>query len=662
MQPKDAQHPSAIPKNSASVMTAVMEALNLICWNVAGASWWIDTSRVKMVGDMDYWLRVPAPAIISQEHTRSTGERIIGQLRVLRYGQSVCLAGIKLTPQQPRERIYVETIHSDTGGHWKVLWTDCNQHLTLHSNSRGQTHHLVKKVPVQLGPDIYMNGWVSGRMCNMSDKTSVTSRTLTYNWCFMIPLPIDCLSYVTVLLSPPQIIQTTLCVRTTPPTHVHDSTNEGSTQFDNDHTMCSGGNITRVNQTTFINRQIQTAYNNLGSNGNISTGSVKPFNLTKSSCLAAVLPLFDPETRLTMLMQEVHPFQFASNHHSSDHRSRSVEQLFTAHSCSSYTSIQAARSESPAADQPNCYTYIRTKEGLPAYTNGASISPKKSSTDDTYLSFVKSTYYQADRSINTFPSIEPRPHNIFRNSSQSLEHLKNESWSLPSNPLVSKTYMLKQLEVISSPESIPPPWMTKLRNTRTFWRQSSERSWSTIGTPDSGPHPDDEILPAHAEEHLSLGVDHQIDSEQSLSSECMQLGQQATHSRSVSSEHVSQPRRISLLIEILSELNVLAEQVLTHYSEDVFDDSESSNLFDYPLVSDRCKQILSKLSVLCEDGEEEELPDSDLHTTETRLCSSRVPVVVSTHDFLVGLLFSRLNDQMLLDLWQDSNLRNLVPF
>ncbi|KAF5403157.1 hypothetical protein PHET_03421 [Paragonimus heterotremus] len=639
MQPKDAQHTSDIPENGASVMTTVMEALNLICWNVAGASWWIDTSRVKMAGDVDYWLRVPAPVIIPQEHIRSTGERIIGRLRVLRYGQSVCVSGIKLTPQQPRERIYVETIHSDTGGHWKVLWTDCNQHLILHSNNRGQTHHLVKKVPVQLGPDIHMNGWVSGRMCNSSDKTAVMSRTLTYNWCFIIPLPIDCLSYVTVLLSPPQITQTTPCVRTTPPTHVHDPTNECSTQFDNDDTMCCLSNTTRVNQTTFINRQIQTAFNNLDSNSKISTDSVKPLNLINSSCLAAVLPLFDPETRLTMLMQEVHPFRFASNHHSSGHRSRSVEQLFTAHSCSSYTSIEAARSESPAADQPNCYTYIRTKEGLPAYTNGASISPKKSSTDDTYPSLMKSTYYQADRSINTVPSSEPRSRNIFRNSSQSLEHLKNESWSLRSNPIVSKTYMLKQLEVISSPESIPPPWMTKLHNTRTFWRQSSERSWSTIGTPDSGPHPDDEILPTHTEEDLSLGVDHQIDSEQSLSSECMQLGQPATHSRSVSSEHVSQPRRISLLIEILSELNVLAEQVLTHHSEDVFDDSESSNLFDYPLISDRCKQILSKLSVLCEDGEEEELPDSDLHTTETRLCSSRVPVVPKSESALSAICY-----------------------
>ncbi|KAF7231953.1 hypothetical protein EG68_03920 [Paragonimus skrjabini miyazakii] len=627
MQPKDAQHTSDIPENGASVMTAVMEALNLICWNVAGASWWIDTSRVKMAGDVDYWLRVPAPVIIPQEHIRSTGERIIGRLRVLRYGQSVCLSGIKLAPKQPRERIYIETIHPDTGGHWKVLWTDCNQHLILHSHSRGQTHHLVKKVPVQLGPDIHMNGWVSGRMCNSSDKTAVTSRTLTYNWCFIIPLPIDCLSYVTVLLSPPQITQTTPCVRSTSPTHVHDPTNECSTQFDNDHTMCCRSHTTRVNQTTFINRQIQTKFNNLDSNGKISTDSVKPLTLTNSSCLAAVLPLFDPETRLTMLMQEVHPFRFASNLHSSGHRSRSVEQLFTAHSCSSYTSIEVARSESPAADQPNCYTYICTKEGLPAYTNGASISPKKSSTDDTYPSMLKSTYYQADRSINTFPSSESRSRNIFRNSSQSLEHLKNESWSLPSNPVVSKTYMLKQLEVISSPESIPPPWMTKLHNTRTFWRQSSERSWSTIGTPDSGRHPDDEILPTHAEEDLSLSVDHRIDSEQSLSSECMQLGHPATHSRSVSSEHVSQPRRISLLIEILSELNVLAEQVLTHHSEDVFDDSESSNMFDYPLVSDRCKQILSKLSMLCEDGEEEELPDSDLPTTETRLYSSRVPVV-----------------------------------
>ncbi|KAF8569089.1 hypothetical protein P879_02184 [Paragonimus westermani] len=200
-------------------------------------------------------------------------------------------------------------------------------------------------------------------------------------------------------------------------------------------------------------------------------------------------------------------------------------------------------------------------------------------------------------------------------------------------------FVLKQLEVISTPESIPPPWMTKLHNTRTFWRQSSERSWSTIGTPDSGQHPDDEILPAHAEEELGLSVDHRNDSEQFLSSECMQLRQPATHSRSVSSEHISQPRRISLLIEILSELNILAEQVLTHHSEDVFDDSESSNLFDYPLVSDRCKQILSRLSVLCEDGEEEELPDSDLHTTETRLCSSRAPLVQKSESALSAICY-----------------------
>ncbi|CAH8456368.1 unnamed protein product [Dicrocoelium dendriticum] len=395
-------------------------ALEAIVSGMPGSSW---TSEMHLVGSTfvtDYWLRVQSYAIKRDEEQPCEGQRIIGKLQILRHNQRVVIAGIPLELKSSSERLFIETLYADSAGHWKILWTDtlcpatlyCS-HSTYHTNKMAQ--HTVRADPIQVGPDVRTIGWVSGQYHQFPVKQGVGCRSITYSWCFVVPLPVDSVSQATVLLLPPQSecehVSPRRCCNHTSSRLDHAVQRQGRHQFS-----------TRVNPRGSMNEASRYTF---GTSGSKQTEPV--LNTTNASCMSALSPLLEPSSRLIILLEEnrtqlsgqqlIKPIFFrAKSEQDFSFTSRFVTATPMVDNAMTPTSL-------PTSNNINCYTYIQTNDGLPAYTIGASISPNRTSVDKAprlSLPHPANSCLESS-SREKVRTVVPTQHGAFRDHSQPAE-------------------------------------------------------------------------------------------------------------------------------------------------------------------------------------------------------------------------------------------------
>ncbi|TGZ52041.1 hypothetical protein CRM22_010702 [Opisthorchis felineus] len=574
----------------ADTFSPVISSLEAIVQRLPGSSWWID----KSYDAVSYWLRVPA----TNTQLKTVGI-ILSELQVLRYGERLVIEEMLLTPPSSQQKIFIETVHPKAIGHWKILWTDRSNPVQLSLATNSRTHTLVgpHEAPIQLGPGVHLNGWVSGHL--YSAPATNTPGSVVYSWCFMVSVPIDRLSHATVMLLPPSFgipsdrFRRGPKVQRGPPTHTNNELSDLSGLRLANCDLQGRQLHTRVALSASTN-QPRESRRRAGFRQTLKREASRR-GLKDPLQLLPVLFLLDPNCRLIMLVDE----------HSTSHtrrrqfRSVSYEDLDRSPRVSRFTTR-----ETRSIQHSNVYTHIHTQTGRPAYINGASISPTRredpfpprtQSSEDNGYTRASDEDYEAEE----FRPIVHTPRSAFRDPSFSPPDFEGGGYS-PVLRHTSDTYMLKQLKVLSSSDTIPPPWMLKVNESNPLKCPSSEKSWSTLDTqlsPQSdGPAMD---IRSHVDDPRFIGTDTGTESERSHSG--MMLDQ--SQSDSSLSQTTTAPRRNSIFEEVLAELNAFAEDVLTK------EETHESGSPVQHQKSDRCKGILRKLSMLCDDEEEEEEED-----------------------------------------------------
>ncbi|OON16117.1 hypothetical protein X801_08073, partial [Opisthorchis viverrini] len=353
--------------HSADTFGPVISSLEAVVQRLPGSSWWID----KSYGAVSYWLRVPA----TSTQLKTVGI-ILSELQVLRYGERLMIEEILLTPPSSQQKIFIETVHPKAIGHWKILWTDRNNPVQLSLPTESRTHTLVgpHEAPIQLGPGVHLNGWVSGHWYS-APATDIPG-SVVFSWCFMVSVPIDRLSHATVMLLPPSLgtpsdrFRHGPKVQRGPPTHTNNELSDLSglrlancdLQGRQLHTRVALSASTNQPRESRRRAGIRHRLKREASRRERRRGPKDPLQLLP------VLFLLDPNCRLTMLVDE----------HSTSHTRRrhfqsvSYEDLDRSTRVSRFTTR-----ETRSIQHSNVYTHIHTQTGRPAYINGASLSPTR---------------------------------------------------------------------------------------------------------------------------------------------------------------------------------------------------------------------------------------------------------------------------------------------
>ncbi|CAL8071743.1 unnamed protein product [Calicophoron daubneyi] len=356
--------------------SVVEAALDEIIWRVPGSSWWRDCSQPDRDADIreeqiSYWLRVPCTDYSGSRNVADTwfensdGGKMLGRLCILRQGHSLTIGGVELSPINSDQLICIETvIPGGGGGHWKVLWSDRSKKLQLlvpksRNGKSSRRFYKVETEPLQLSPGVRLIGWVSGRTYPPHEKEGVLPGAVTHNWCFLVPVRIDRLTQLTVYLLPPRTQNTN-----SPPTRGRLSLDENivaegyfSARVLEPYTVAvQNGNLRGGLHRSVANPHLATG---LGANCVCHRTITNPLTL-----------LLEPNSRLVMINETISALCSSRFHASS-----------TGHLCPSEPSSDSSLdlwSDRQTDDRSNCYTYIKTKDGLPVYRNGVFISPTRS--------------------------------------------------------------------------------------------------------------------------------------------------------------------------------------------------------------------------------------------------------------------------------------------
>ncbi|CAL8071741.1 unnamed protein product [Calicophoron daubneyi] len=163
----------------------------------------------------------------------------------------------------------------------------------------------------------------------------------------------------------------------------------------------------------------------------------------------------------------------------------------------------------------------------------------------------------------------------------------------------SFTLQLKQLDIVSAEDSVPPPWIAKLSGARPTTNgggtHSVDKSWSTVGTQDSpfSPRSPDIISTCLTDQSTCLSMSRNNGNI---------LSSMSPSESSVESGEEGQQKRTSKLSEVLAELNAFAESIILPSVEQPGEKGVDQDAH----ISESRRRILSQLTSMCDEEEEEE--------------------------------------------------------
>lgn len=450
----------------------LISALDSVVWRIPGSTWWCDThpGQGKRT-PVRYWIRIPHIASTHEESAQladlelaQQGRYFLARLAVVRHTEQVTLGGVCLRPCAHQE-LCVETVGVVAGTHWKVYWSDCKHPVKLiPPNVVGACGvREVKQEPLQLGPGVQFSGWVSGHWYSTPKpgyeahiSRAPTPGSITYNWCFLIPICMDRLNWIDVYLLPPEGIHE----QSIPPTQ-SDSPLYAHTHGPKHDRHVYNRQVTSIvthRTTSNANRPFSTTHHHLVSNCLVKeTGTselVEKSKISGARCLERhqhvtdllssftpnkldsrgdlpatkeykrtllpLLPLLEPDSRLVMLVEDncarlehscpdhvpsqkkitcpssgLSPCVDDCSYRAYGIGSHEVKPIQTSPSSFSLqTKLRSSSSDLGHDISSPYYTYICTRDGKPAHVNGAI---RHSPTTDEHYSHKRTSKMSRER-------------------------------------------------------------------------------------------------------------------------------------------------------------------------------------------------------------------------------------------------------------------------
>nr|CAH8823062.1 unnamed protein product [Trichobilharzia regenti] len=559
----------------------VESILNTVVSNIPGSFWWYDSYLIDSPENFKhyYWLKVPEYSLSDNNglycERKHYTERFLARLIVLRYNESINISGVTITPQSHNQVICIDSYAPKNGGHWKVLWSDLQRELQIYipleDNNSYRVTRLLSNEPIQLGPCLRLIGWVSGHTYSPETKDDTTPGSQTYNWCFLIPIDLDHLHNVTVFLLPSEIKD----LSNTPPTqHLESIRLVGGIDENINHLNTSLRELfTAIKRANFTYYK-QSSYTETFNNNNTNT--------KKDNNFFTISSLFEFGTRLTIITQPYNTTKKQSYMHSMG--------------IDSVCSLDSLNYRCRTADSRKFsqYTYIKTQNGRPVYKNGAFIEQAKKTAKEE-----QSEYTNGEKHSHNQPFIIDHINNMDLNQRHFVSCMQHHvTISCDTNALslekdvngietkcFTDVYPLEELEVVSSKQTIPPPWLSGFN-----------KSESTSSHVNSQKGSDQSAVFTSSELSASMIEPDQVNTRSSVDGQ-QNIPDSLTVYSVFSNPTEEYESRTNLLINLLGELNLLSQIVLCTENEN------ESHTYDVPEI---CKSILQGLTELLNEEEDEE--------------------------------------------------------